>query len=811
MLGPYRVVDISNERGILCGQILADLGADVICIEPPGGSPARRIAPFVEAPAKSESAAVESSLFWWAYARGKRSAVLDVEADDDREVLKRLVAGADFFIESEMPGRMAELGLGYEALSALNPSLVYVSITPFGQDGPKASWADSDITQIAAGGVAYLSGEAEQAPVRVSVPQAHAHAGSDAAVGALIAHFARKASGRGQHVDVSTQQSVTLATMFRALDGAVDQVPAMRSAGGTQVGAAFLRTRYRIRDGWVTLGPGVLASTGHFMKRLLEWALEEGFGDQALVDEDWHSFAARLVTGELGEDAYDATDAVLTAFFANRSKAELIGVAVERKLLLTPILGLDEVIDSQQMAQREFVVSVERPDGAGDARVPGPFAKFGASPIRYTLPPPRLDEHGSEIRREAPRTPAPCGPGHSPRAAAALPLEGVKILDLFWILAGPGATRMLADYGAEVVHVESTGHIDTLRVIQPFRFSQPHVEGSSAFQSANANKLGMTIDLSKPEGREIVLELAGWADVVTESFAPGVIDHYGLGWKTLRDVNPDLIMISSCLMGQTGPWRDLTGFGNLAASVTGFQQLASWPGRPTAGPFGAYTDFINVRYNALAILAALEHRDRTGEGQYIDESQCEAALHFLGPAFLDYTVNGRAPEPVGNDDPQMAPHGIFPAAGDEQWVAIAVRDNRQWTALCEAIGQRGLVGERENSAHVERAIAEWTRQRGVSEIESTLQALGIPAHHAIDTTSMFEDPQLQHRGHFVEIAHEIFPTTFVESSRLILSDAPARVPESAIHFGRDNRDVLERILRYPPERIAELAEQGVLS
>ncbi len=150
---------------------------------------------------------------------------------------------------------------------------------------------------------------------------------------------------------------------------------------------------------------------------------------------------------------------------------------------------------------------------------------------------------------------------------------------------------------------------------------------------------------------------------MTESFAPGVIDRYGLGWETLRAVKPELMMISSCLLGQTGPWRDLTGFGNLAASVTGFQSLASWPGRPPAGPYGAYTDFIALRYNAACILAALEHRDRTGEGQHIDQAQAEAALHFLAPAFLDYTVNGRVPEAVGNRDPAAAPPRRVPLRG----------------------------------------------------------------------------------------------------------------------------------------------------
>jgi crotonobetainyl-CoA:carnitine CoA-transferase CaiB-like acyl-CoA transferase len=800
MLAPYRVLDLTSEDGLLCGQILADLGADVIQIEPPDGSSARRIGPWLDG-----ERGPERSLFWWAYTRNKRGLALDLEDAADRRVLLRLVSGADFLIESERPGRMAELGLGYEHLSRIQPRLVHVSITPFGQDGPKAQWAATDLTLIAAGGFAYLSGDAESAPLRVCVPQAHAQAGADAAVGALIAHAERRRTGRGQHVDVSMQESVTLATMFRILDEAVGMAPAQRVAGCLQAGGVLVPIRHRTRDGWVTLGPSILPSTGHFMRRLLEWVSEEGFCDPALVQEDWGSFGLRLGARQLPEDAYQPVARALDAFFATRTKAELMRAAVERKLLIAPVLGLDEIVESEQLAERGFPVELKHPDGPL-ATYPGPFAKFGASPIRYRLPPPGIDEHGAGLRNEPVRHAAPSGSEET----AGLPLAGVKILDLFWVLAGPTATRMLADYGAKVVRVESTRHLDTLRVTPPWQFSAPHPEGAAGFQSANANKLGITVDLASREGREVVLDLVLWADVVTESFAPGVMESRGLAWETLRELKPNLIMISSCIMGQTGPWRDFAGFGRLAVSVTGFQQLASWPARPPSGPFGAYTDAIASRYNAAAILAALEHRHQTGEGQYIDLSQTEASLHFLAPAFLDFTVNGHVQGAAGNEDGDLFPNGMFPAAGEDRWVAIAVRDDRDWQALCDAIDRPDLLDRRVARRDVEAGIARWTRERGADEIETTLQACGVPAHIALDTPGLFADPQLQHRGHFIEIAHGIFPATTIESSRLRLSETPARRPERALSLGRDNRYVLETLLGYSPERIAELAAHGVL-
>ena len=231
MLEPYRVLDLCDERGLICGQMLADLGADVIQIEPPAGSSARRLAPFL-----GDEPDLERSLYWWAYARNKRSAVLDLETAEGQQRLRELVAGADFLIESDRPGSMARRGLDYEQLARVNPALIYVSITAYGQDGPKAGLAASDLTVLAAGGPLILYGDADRPPVRASVPQAFLHAGAEAAAAALIALHERTRSGRGQHVDVSAQQAVALATQADILQAAVGDEPLARAAGGARVG-----------------------------------------------------------------------------------------------------------------------------------------------------------------------------------------------------------------------------------------------------------------------------------------------------------------------------------------------------------------------------------------------------------------------------------------------------------------------------------------------------------------------------------------------------------------------------------------------
>lgn len=402
----------------------------------------------------------------------------------------------------------------------------------------------------------------------------------------------------------------------------------------------------------------------------------------------------------------------------------------------------------------------------------------------------------------------------------ALPLQDLKVLDLFWVLAGPGATRMLADYGATVVHVESTLRVDTLRTIGPFHGGVPHPDGSGPFNSTNAGKLCLTLDLGREEARGVLRDLVRWADVFTESFSPGVTEGLGFGYPALCELNPGLIAISSCLLGQTGPLRDFAGFGQLSAAMAGFHDLCGWPDRPPAGPFGAYTDYIAVRYNCIAILAALEHRERTGEGQYIDLSQTESALHFLGPALLDYTTNGRVQRAAGNRDATMSPHGVYPAAGEDRWLALAVRHDREWPALCAALDRADLAddpglrtpeGRRAAAPAIDAAIAAWTGARDAREAEQLLQGLGLAAHAVLDMDGVYADPQLDHRGHFLEIPHPHHGSTTVEASRFRLSRTPARVPDRAPTFGAHNREVLEGILGYDAGRIAALEACGALT
>jgi crotonobetainyl-CoA:carnitine CoA-transferase CaiB-like acyl-CoA transferase len=392
LLSPYRVVDLTTERGLLCGQILGDLGADVIKIEPPGGSPARRLAPFF-----GDKPDPDRSIYWWAYNRNKRSITLNLETEEGRELLHRLAAGARFLIESYNPGYLLDRRLGYEDLAARNRKLIYVSITAFGQHGPKASYADSDLVILAAGGPLMLYGDEDRPPIRLSVPQAYLHACGDAAAGAMVANHECNRSGNGQHVDVAAQQSVTLATQANNLAYRLGADEAERMAGGARVGALPVPLVWRAKDGHVTVTFLFGRQLGVFSQRLMNYLHELGLCDTATRDKDWIAYGALLASGEEPMQEYERVLGVIADFLAGRTKADLFKISLERGFLIAPIATISEVLASPQLKSREYWQVLEHPELGRSFPYPGPFARFSETPISYRRRPPLLGEHNQEI------------------------------------------------------------------------------------------------------------------------------------------------------------------------------------------------------------------------------------------------------------------------------------------------------------------------------------------------------------------------------------------------------------------------------
>ncbi|MDE2746619.1 MAG: CoA transferase [Chloroflexota bacterium] len=790
MLSDYRILDLTDDRGLIGGMILADLGADVIAVEPPGGNESRRRGPFADG---SNEGGIEDSLVWQSYARGKRSVVLDLETEEGRAQFIELSRSADALIESADAGAMDSLGLGYEALSAANPGLIYVAITPFGSAGPKAGWAATDVTVAAAAGPMIQSGDKDRPPLRVGLPQTALHAGAEAALGVLMGLHERKRSGLGQFVDVSAQAAYAQATQSGIIAAANNSGQFQRSAVGAALGPLEIRLFWPCKDGHVAITYLFGAAIGPFTDRLMQYALEEGYCDQATRDKDWLNYTNLILSGQEPISEYFRCCDVVGALCADKTKAELFQVAQERRLLIVPVSTMDDLDENEHLADRSYWRDVER--GGRTIRFPGPFARLSETPIEYGRPAPLLGEHTDEVlavdRQAAPLNRANAATPNLP------PLSGLKMLDLMWVMAGPAGTRALCDFGINTVRIESSTRIDTARTLQPFiddEATQP--EGSSMFHNMNAGKQMMTVDPANPAGRELILDLVRWADVITESFTPRAMRGWDLTWETIHEVNPRAIMMSSCLMGQDGPLAEFAGFGNLAAAFAGFTPLCGWPDRSPAGPFGAYTDYVAPRFASAALLAAIDERDRTGQGQYIDVSQMEAAIHFLTPAFLQYRLTGEKWLADGNNDPYMSPHGVYPSDGEDRWIAIACRDDADRAAL--------------NSVLNGQALEDWSASRTNEEAMNTLQAAGVPAHAVQDSAACFADPQLQHRNHFAELEHPTQGKSVVEAARIVFSRTPAGRPQVAPTMGADNDAVLRDLLGYTDEQIIELASSGAL-
>ena len=805
MLSPYRVLDLTDERGQLAGATLADLGAEVILIEPRDGSRSRRLPPFVA----GREGDPEASLWFWSYNRGKRSISMNLDDPTDRGLFLELAASADIVLESDRPGAMAERGLGYDVLAAANPGIVVTSISPFGQSGPKADWAATDLTVAAAAMVPKMTGDEDRAPLRVPLPQTFLHASAEAAGATLIALHERNRSGRGQHVDVSAQQSFMQASQSMVMCHLYNSPETTRMSGGAAVGPFRIRLRSPAADGFVSITILFGEAIAPFSSRLFEWIHEEGMCSDSDLEIDWVNFVEGVTTGRIGLGEYDRIQDVAAEFSATKTKAELLSTAIERRLLIVPICNAQEVSELGQYAERDFWREIECPD-VGPVRFPGPMAKFSATPLDISRPPPAIGQDNGKITTRV------VEPTSVAEADPTAPLSDVKILDLMWVMAGPAATRVLADWGATVVRVESSHKLEGARTFQPLLNNEGGSENSGLFQNLNAGKLGLTVAMDNPEARELILDLVRWADVVCESFSPKAMAGWNLTYEDLRAVKPDIIMTSSCLFGQDGPMSHLAGFGTMGASMSGFYEMTGWPDRDPAGVAGAYTDYVAPRYLEIAILAALDHRHRTGEGQYIDLSQAEASMNFLTPHLLGWTVNGQLAPKIGNADPSMLPHGIHRCSGDDEWVAVACENDQQWRRLCDLLdlpaewSKADLAGRRVLETEIESAIEAWTSTRGGLEVQSSLQTIGVPAHVVPDSIVVSSDPQLEYRNHFRQAPHGEHGSMWIEGTRFCMSRSVDTIRAAAPTLGQHTFDVLEGILGYDADRISELAVAGIL-
>ncbi len=386
-------------------------------------------------------------------------------------------------------------------------------------------------------------------------------------------------------------------------------------------------------------------------------------------------------------------------------------------------------------------------------------------------------------------------------------LHNIRILDFTWVLAGPYATRILADFGAEVIKV------------QPLMPAAQDKFDRGYYNTWNRNKLGITLNLNKPQGLALAKRLVGISDAVVENFTPRVMANWELDYPSLKKLKPDIIMLSISTMGQTGPWRDYVGFGPTVQAFSGITYLTSFPGKPPLGLGTSYADHIAGLIACLALLGALEYRQRTGEGQYIDVSQVEAMSSLLGSAVLDYTLNGKEVKPEGNSSTHAAPYGVYRCRGDDRWCTVAVFKDKEWEGFKRALGNPIWTEDKrfatpasrlENSDELDRLVEEWTGKHMAEEVMALLQEQRVAAGVVQDASDLANDPQLRARGFFIELDHPELGKTVSDATPIKLSDTPAKYSRAAPVQGQDNDYVYKQLLGMSEDEVAELKQQGVV-
>jgi crotonobetainyl-CoA:carnitine CoA-transferase CaiB-like acyl-CoA transferase len=773
-----RVIDMAEGKGEMCGRFLADLGADVIRVEPPGGAPSRALAPLHAG----------LSLRFATYNMGKRGVVIDHTTPDGREQLLRLLDRADIWIESARPGAMSERGLAVELVHARNAKLVVLSITDFGQTGPYRDWIATDWTLLAMGGVLSRSGLPGREPLMPPGDLALQVTAMQAAWAALVAYWNRLERGHGDHVDFS---------LYEATAQVVD--PAMGVVGTAQV-AGYEPTRDRPAPGPY---PIFRCRDGHVRVVLLaprQWhAMRAWLGEpEELQAPEFETIRGRALGSE-------RLHAVFNQHFRDRSKYELTLEGQARGVPIAPVLEAADVLAADHYRIRGAIARTQLAPGI-EADAPTGFAEIDGQRVRPARRAPRLGEHNHEVFTEPAGSLFGCSAGARP---VGRPFEGLRVLDFGVIVLGAEAGRLFADQGAEVIKIESRAFPDGAR-ISPVHFAIGH-RGSKS----------VGVNLRSPEGVDLVKRLVAKSDVVLANFKPGTLEKLGLGAQALRENNPGIVIASSSAVGATGPWSSWMGYGPLVRCASGLTSL--WRYRDDPDSFSDSTtihpDHYAARVTAIGALAALIARRRSGRGAEIATSQAETILMQISTPLVEEALRPGAIEVTGNAGRHAAPCGVYPCAGDDEWCVVTVRDDDDWRRLRDALGNpqwasdadlATATGRVARRTEIDEHLTRWTRALPPREVTATLQAAGVPAGFMQRPDEFEDDPQLEARDFLRVLEQPGLEPRAVDNApfRSQRIPAPAEIP--APEPGEHTREICTGLLGLMTDDVDRLIACGVL-
>lgn len=749
LLHDLRVVEIGGRSAAVFGELFAQLGADVLSIHRSDASPDVN-------PSTAESFALGAN---------KRYTTLSLSDAAGQAVLDRLLEGADLAVLDLTPGALDALHITPHRFTKLNPRLVVAAITPFGLTGPRRDYLGSDLISFHASGIArllvgHVDNLEREPPVRASGGQSAFIAGLTAACAAMHALYQQQRSGVGQIIDVSTQEALAMmAPRELAMPGFGGQ-PAPRA--GRQRGGSAVIPVLPALDGYVAISP----RETHQWARWLEL-----MGNPAWSAEPRFSTRAQRAAN------YDELFELMAQWSRTRRCAEIFTSCQEAHVPCFPFGSPGDMLHEEQLLHRRFFATSGGPHGA-PMMVPGP--PFGLPASDYAEQARAPIEGGEWLPR-----PASAYFTTAAGVANRLPLDGIRVLDFSWVIAGPTSTRYLALMGAEVVKIEAPDRPDTGRV-------------SELHDVLGQSKLGLSLDLRADGALKAVHTLLEQTDVVVENFATGVMERLGLGYNALTKIRPEIVLLSASGLGRTGPGSGWVAYGNLLSAYSGFAALNGSPGEePRTGL--AWADPLCGLFMAFAAVAALRNRDQGGGGRHIDFSMLEGLLWTMPGALLGPQITGVETLPEGNHHPTCVPHGVFRAAGEDGWLAIAVTNDTEWRSLCAVVPTLADVSalpersRRDARGSIDRRLSEWVYRRDAMEAMEELQTAGVPASASYTTNDLFGDDHLWEREFYKPVEGRDSTLRFLPGLPWRWGDGTLIHPQRAPGLGEHTERVLREL------------------
>lgn len=786
-LDAIRIVEITNGLGESCGRYLADLGAQVIKVEPPEGAESRDGEPVVDG--LSVPFALRNA--------NKLGVTLDLDDPADAKQLRSLVSTSDIVIESCSADTSSERQLPAEEFVEENPALVWVSVSPFGKTGPYRNWVATEQILYALSGALSRSGTPGNQPLAPPSGLVEETVGVHVAWSALLAYYHRLSTGYGQIVDLSA-----LEVMVHGFDPAF----------GTQGSAAAGRSEEfpKDRPDAANFYP-VFACKDSYVRICLlakrQWrAMFEWLGNpEEFSDPKYDTIPARFAAAE-------RLNPLIAELCAVYSRQELVEEGAARGVPIGGVLELSEVLTEDHFTESGALVDTEIAHRV-TARVPSGYVSLNGDRAGFRKRAPALGEHNASLPERG--TTPTVSAGEDERTQASRPFDGLRVLDLGVIVFGAELSRQFADYGADVIKIENSDFPDGLRQ------SKRGAALASSVAWGHRNKRSLGLNLRAEKGKEIFRQLAEEADVVLANFKPGTLDSMGLSYEELSTINPRIIVSESSAFGSRGAWRSRQGYGPLVRASCGVSALWRYPDNVEQLCDGAtvYPDHVAAQVAAVAVLASLIHRSQTGTGGSIEVAQADVALVQLGTQLVSESLRPESGGTERNVEDHCAPAGIYTCKGDDEWCVVTVRE-QDWEPLCNVIGRPDLAADPrlqstaqrvKHRAWLDEVLGDWTQRRSPSEATTVLQSAGVPAGAMTRLPDLLTDPQLQARRAYTTMEHSQLPQPLPAVARVAHFPALAEPPRAQAPLaGEQTREICREVLHMSNDDISALVDAGVL-